>query len=160
MKRLFALVLTLVVWCSLAPAASAVENTYLVPCSESPAFQERMKNSPENYYFNKPYQAYAQHELCGPEGLPHLPIRLDRAVDIAIPFALFFYITGTIGWAGRAYLIDSKKSKSPAEKEILIDIPLLIQSVVKGLLFPVLVFQELASGQLTNKDDAITISPR
>jgi photosystem I subunit 3 len=160
MQRLFALVLTLFIWFSIVPTASAA-NTALVPCSESPAFQERMKNSPNNYYFNKPFEAYAQHELCGPDGLPHLVLdRLDRATDVLVPISLFLYIAGFIGWSGRSYLRESRKGASPEQKEIFIDLPLAIQSMLKGLAWPLAAVQELISGDLTAKDDEIPISPR
>ncbi|MGH2413586.1 MAG: Photosystem I reaction center subunit III, partial [Microcystaceae cyanobacterium] len=97
---------------------------------------------------------------CGEEGLPHLPLSLNRAVDIAIAYGIFFYIAGFIGWSGRSYLQAANKSKTPEMMEIFIDIPLAIQSVVKGLLWPVLALQELLSGQLTADDKEIPISPR
>ncbi len=160
MKRLFALVLTLFIWFSIVPAASA-ENASLVPCSESPAFQERMKSSPDSYYFNKPFEAYAQHELCGEDGLPHLVLdRLDRAGDVLLPIGIFLYVAGLIGWTGRSYLRATKKGPSPEQKEIFIDLPLALQSVLKGLTWPALAVQELLSGELTAKEGDIPVSPR
>lgn len=160
MKRLFAIALAVVVWFSVVPSATA-ENTTLVPCKDSPAFLERMKHSPDNYYFTKPNQAYSEYLLCGPEGLPHLAFdRLDRVFDAVVPIAIFLYVAGFIGWSGRSYLQVSKKSSSPEQMEIFIDIPLAIQSFAKGLLWPVAAFQELVSGQLTAKDDEIPVSPR
>jgi photosystem I subunit III len=160
MKQLFALVLTLLIWFSIIPTAAA-ENTSLVPCKDSPAFLARMKKAPDGYYFDKPYEAYSKYLLCGDEGLPHLTLdRLSLAVDVAIPFSIFLYVAGFIGWSGRSYLIAARKETSPEMKEIFIDLPLAIQSVIKSLLWPLLALQELLSGQLTVKEEEIPISPR
>lgn len=160
MQRLFALILTILIWSNVAPAALAA-NTALVPCKDSPAFQERLKSSPDSYYFEKPYAAYSKYLLCGEEGLPHLTLdRLSLAVDVAIPFAIFLYVAGFIGWSGRSYLIASKKAKSPEQNEIFIDIPLAIQSVLKSLTWPLLALTELLSGQLTVSDEEVPVSPR
>jgi photosystem I subunit 3 len=148
------------IWFSIIPAALAM-NTTLVPCKESPVFMERMKNSPDTYYFDKPFRAYSSELLCGEDGLPHLPLdRPSRAIDIAIPFAIFFYFAGFVGWSGRAYLISSKKSANPEQLEIFIDLPLAIQSLVQGLLWPLLAIKEFLSGELTVADDQIPVSPR
>lgn len=159
MKRLLALVLILAIWFTLVPAAWA-QTSHLVPCKDSPAYQERMKKAPDNYYFNKPGKAYAEYLLCGEDGLPHLALSFDRAGDIAIAFGIFFYFAGFVGWSGRSYLQVSNQSKNPEQMEIFIDIPLAIQSFAKGLLWPVLAFQELVTGQLTAKDSEIPVSPR
>ncbi|MGB5963252.1 MAG: Photosystem I reaction center subunit III [Coleofasciculaceae cyanobacterium] len=160
MKQLFALVLTVLIWFSIVPVAAA-ENTSLVPCKDSPAFLARMKQAPDGYYFDKPYEAYSEYLLCGEEGLPHLTLdRLSLAVDVAIPFSIFLYVAGFIGWSGRSYLIAARKDKSPEQKEIFIDMPMAIQSITKGLLWPLLAVQELLTGQLTVKEEEIPISPR
>lgn len=160
MQRLFPLVLTVFIWLSIIPAASAA-NTNLVPCNESPAFQERMRSAPDTYFFDKPFEAYAQNEFCGPDGLPHLVLdRLDRATDVLVPIGIFLYVAGFIGWSGRAYLQATKKDAAPELKEIFIDLPLAIQSLLKGLTWPALAVQELISGTLTAKDEEIPISPR
>ena len=160
MKHLFALVLALVVWFSIVPTASA-QNTTLVPCKDSPAFLERMKNAPNDYYFTEPNKAYSEYLLCGPEGLPHLAFdRLGRLIDAAVPVTLFLYIAGFIGYSGRSYLQANKKKATPEQGEIFIDPPLAIQSLGKGLLWPVLSVQELLSGELTAKDEEIPVSPR
>jgi len=153
------LVLAIALVCSLTFPATANAGV-LVPCKESKLFLERQNSAPDTYYFNQPYKAYSEYLLCGEDGLPHLPLRFDRAVDIAIPFGLFFYIAGFIGWSGRAYLLAAQNSSSPEEKEIFIDIPLAIQSLIKGLLWPLLFLQELTTGRLTAKDQEIYVSPR
>ena len=98
--------------------------------------------------------------LCGEEGLPHLQLRFDRAIDIAIPFAIFFYFAGFVGWSGRAYLIGSKQTSKPEEAEIFIDIPLAIRAFAQGLLWPLLAIKELTTGELTAKESELSVSPR
>ena len=160
MRKLFAIVLTMMLWVGLASPAMAAPDTHLVPCQESPAFQERMQNAPQSYYFDQPYQAYSANLLCGEEGLPHLQLRFDRAIDVIIPFAIFFYFAGFVGWSGRAYLIGSKKASKPEELEIFIDIALAIRSFTQGLLWPLLVVKELTSGELTVNKSELSVSPR
>jgi photosystem I subunit III len=157
---LWLLNLGIVIMLLLARPAHAANMT-LMPCSESVTFQQRQSNAPEGYYYTKPFEAYSSELLCGEDGLPHLPLdRLDRAVDVAIPFALFLYIAGFIGWSGRAYLQMANKSSKPEEKEIFIDLALAIQALLKGLFWPLLALQEWASGKLTAKDSEISVSPR
>jgi len=159
-QLLFALAIAFVIWGSTIPTASAANNT-LVPCSKSPAFQARMKNAPDTYYFNQPFKAYAKYELCGPDGLPHLPLdRLDRATDVLAPIGLFLYVAGFIGWSGRSYLRATKSASDPEMKEIFIDLPLALQSIAKAVLWPLLALQEFLSGDLTARDEEIPISPR
>lgn len=160
MRKLFAMLIALILWTSIASPAFAASDTHLVPCQESAAFQERMQNAPQNYYFDQPYQSYSSNLLCGDEGLPHLQLRFDRAIDVIIPFAIFFYFAGFVGWSGRAYLIGSKQASKPEELEIFIDIPLAIRSFTQGLLWPLVVFKELTSGELTAKDNELSVSPR
>ncbi len=148
----------------IAPVATAAQlpgqSTHLVPCSQSPAFLDRMKAAPQTYYFDTPYQSYSSNLLCGAEGLPHLQLRFDRAVDIAIPFAIFFYVTGFIGWSGRAYLIGSKDDKKPEEMEIFISPALAARSFLQGLLWPLAALKALTSGELTAEKSKISVSPR
>ncbi|MGL4617647.1 Photosystem I reaction center subunit III [Chroococcidiopsis sp.] len=159
-RLLFTLAIAFVIWGSTIPTASAANST-LVPCSKSPAFQARMKNAPDTYYFNKPFKAYAKYELCGTDGLPHLPLdRLDRATDVLVPIGLFLYVAGFIGWSGRSYLRATKSASDPEMKEIFIDLPLALQSISKAVLWPVLALQEFLSGDLTARDEEIPISPR
>jgi photosystem I subunit 3 len=161
MKRfLFAFILGVIICFNITPNALA-ENTTLVPCKDSSAFLQRVKNSPDNYYFEEPDKAYSEYLLCGTDGLPHLAFdRLDRLFDAIVPIALFLYIAGFIGWSGRSYLIETRKRNNPEQWEIFIDLPLAIQSVIKGVLWPLLALQEFLSGNLTAKDEEIPISPR
>lgn len=158
MRKVFSILLIGLIWVSAVPAAGA--ETHLVPCQESAAFNERMQNAPDNYYFETPYQSYAANLLCGEEGLPHLQLRLDRAVDIAIPFALFFYVAGFIGWSGRAYLLRGNRTAKPEEAEIFIQVSLAIQSLIQGLLWPLLALKELTTGELTAPASEVSVSPR
>lgn len=158
MRKILALILTITILFAAAPTASA---DILVECKDSPAFQERVANYPDNYYFQEPDLAYSEYLSCGQDdGLPHLVISFRNTLDIALAFSLFFYIAGFIGWSGRSYLQLINQQKSPAQLEIFIDLPLAIQSLVKGLLWPVLAVKELVSGELTAKDNEISVSPR
>lgn len=159
MKKVCVLMLAIALFVSpISPALA--DSTALVPCKESKAFLERKNNAPDGYYFDQPYKAYSEYLLCGEDGLPHLALRLDRAVDAAIPFALFFYVAGFIGWSGRAYLQASQSSSTPEQNEIFIDIPMAILSLIKGLLWPLMFIQELATGRLTAKESELYVSPR
>lgn len=157
-KKLLSCVFIALLWLSAASPAAA--DTHLVPCQASPAFNERMQNAPEGYYFDTPYQSYAANLLCGEEGLPHLQLRLDRALDVVIPFALFFYVAGFIGWSGRAYLIGSNQVKAKEEAEIFISLPRAISAFVQGLLWPLLALKEFTTGELTAPASEIYVSPR
>jgi len=153
-------ILILLIWLGDVSSATAV-NTTLVPCNQVPAFRARQQNAPNTYYYTRPFETYSSELLCGEDGLPHLPLdRLDRAVDVVIPFAIFFYIAGFIGWSGRAYLRASNKSKDPEELEIFISLPLAIPALVQGLLWPLFALRELLSGDLVEDDEKISVSPR
>lgn len=165
MRRLFALFLVVsCLWFGFTPAASA-DVAGLVPCSESPAFQQRaaraLPTTADPASGQKRFDRYSQ-ALCGPEGLPHLIVdgRLDRAGDFLIPSLLFLYIAGWIGWVGRSYLQAAKKSDNPAEKEIIIDVPLAIQKMLTGFAWPLTAAKEIVTGEMFAKDDEITVSPR
>jgi photosystem I subunit III len=164
MRRFFGVILALCLWFSFAPNAMA-DVAGLVPCSESPAFQQRAavaRNTtadPESG--KKRFERYSQ-ALCGPEGLPHLVVdgRWDRAGDFMIPGLLFLYIAGWIGWVGRSYLQAIKKEDSPETKEIIIDVPRAVASMLTGFAWPLAAVTEFMSGKLTAKDNEITVSPR
>jgi photosystem I subunit 3 len=168
-RKLLALFLVIGIWLSVTPFASAqaVETVSgLVPCKDSPAFVKRAEVArnttadPESG--KKRFERYSS-QLCGEaDGLPRLIVdgRLSHAGEFLIPGILFLYITGFIGWAGRAYLIAVREGKNPEEKEIIIDVPLAIKSIVAGLLWPPAALGELLSGKLTAADDEITVSPR
>lgn len=164
MRRLFALIIVCFLWVGITAPASA-DVAGLVPCKDSPAFQKRAtmaRNTTADPTSGKQrFERYSQ-ALCGPEGLPHLIVdgRLSRAGDFLIPSALFLFIAGWIGWVGRAYIIAARKSGDAATKEIIIDVPLAIKCLFQGPFWPLLALKELTTGQLTAKDNEITVSPR
>jgi photosystem I subunit III len=158
MKKILALILTIALWFTAAPTASA--DGFLVKCKDSPAYTERVASYPDNYYFNEPDRAYSEYLSCGEDGLPHLVISLNRTVDIAIAFSIFFYIAGFIGWSGRAYLQKISQQKFQEQSEIFIDLAQAIPSLIQGLLWPLLAVKELTSGELTAQDNEISVSPR
>lgn len=164
MRQFFALIISICLWFTFVPVAAA-DVAGLVPCSESPAFQQRAQNArpttDDPASGPKRFQRYSQ-ALCGPEGLPHLIAdgRWSHAGDFIIPSILFLYIAGWIGWVGRAYLIDIRKSENPEEKEIIIDVPLALQKMLMGFIWPLAAVKETLSGELYAKDDEIPVSPR
>ena len=162
MRRLFAAILVVSLWISFVPVASAYN---LVPCKDSPAFKELAKNARSTN--GDPASAKARFDryseaLCGPEGYPHLIVdgNLSYAGDFLIPSVLFLYIAGWIGWVGRAYLQAAKKSDSPEEKEIIIDVPMAVKFMLSGFLWPLAALKEITTGEMFAKDDEITVSPR
>lgn len=162
MRRLFAAILVVSLWISFAPVASAYN---LVPCKDSPAFKELAKNARSTN--GDPASAKARFDryseaLCGPEGYPHLIVdgNLSYAGDFLIPSVLFLYIAGWIGWVGRAYLQAAKKSGTPEEKEIIIDVPMAVKFMLSGVLWPLAALKEITTGEMFAKDDEITVSPR
>jgi photosystem I subunit III len=164
MRRLFALILAIGLWLNFAPPAKAL-GANLAPCAETPAFQQLAQNArnttADPQSGQKRFERYSQ-ALCGPEGYPHLIVdgRLDRAGDFLIPSILFLYITGWIGWVGRAYLQAIKKDSNTELKEIQIDLGLALPIMATGFAWPAAAIKELLSGELTAKDTEIPISPR
>ncbi len=165
MRRLFTLVLAICLMFNFAPPAKAL-GADLVPCKDSPAFQERAaearNTTSDPTSGEKRFERYAQ-ALCGPEGLPHLIVdgSLDHAGDFLIPSILFLYIAGWIGWVGRSYLQAIKKEGGDVEKkEIIIDLPIALPLMLSGFTWPLSAVKELLSGELTAKDTEIPISPR
>ena len=168
MRKIFSLVLAFVLsvtlWVNFAPAAQA-DLSHLTPCSESAAYQAKAKKfrntTSDPQSGQKRAELYGQ-ALCGPEGYPHLIVdgRLDHAGEFLIPSLLFLYIAGWIGWVGRAYLIAIRDEKDTEMREIIIDVPLAINKMLFGFLWPLQALKEFTSGQLTVKDSEIPISPR
>ncbi len=164
MGRLFALILAVCLAFNFAPPALAL-GADLVPCSESAAFQQRAttarNTTADPDAGAKRFERYSQ-ALCGPEGLPHLIVdgRLSSAGDFLIPGIMFLYITGWIGWVGRAYLIAVRGEKDAEMKEIIIDVPTALPLMLSGFAWPAAAIKEFLSGELTAKDEEIPISPR
>lgn len=157
--KILALILAISLWFVAAPNASA--DGILVKCKDSPAYLERVASYPNNYYFQEPDRAYGEYLTCGEEdGLPHLVISFKNTVDIAIAFGIFFYTTGFVGWSGRSYLQKISQQKSQEQSEIFIDLAQAIPSLIQGLLWPMLAVKELTNGELTAKDNEISVSPR
>ena len=86
--------------------------------------------------------------------------RWSHSGEFVVPGILFLYITGWIGWVGRGYLQAIKTDDKPTEKEIIIDVPLAMQFMVSGFLWPFSALQELTSNKLLANNDEITVSPR
>ncbi len=164
MRKLLALVLTAVLWLNFAPAASAYEYE-LTPCSESAAFQQKSQSfrntTADPLSGQKRAERYSE-ALCGPEGYPHLIVdgSLGHAGDFLIPSLLFLYAAGWIGWVGRAYLIAVRDEKDAEMKEIIIDVPLALKTMLTGFAWPAAAVGELLSGKLTAKETEIPVSPR
>jgi photosystem I subunit III len=161
MRRLFALILAVALWVGFVPTAPA--HAYnLTPCSESAAFAQRAAASKSATAAQR-FDFYAKSGLlCGDDGLPHLipDGSLPHAGEFLIPSILFLYIAGWIGWVGRSYLQATKKSSSPEQNEIIIDVPLAVKSALTGFAWPLAAIKELTTGELTAKDAEIPVSPR
>ena len=167
------------------PNLAKAEVAGLIPCSESSVFNKRLQNTVKKLELKKkkydassaPYLAIEKqiqktqirfnnyrkaNLLCGSDGLPHLITdgRWTHAGDFIFPGLLFLYITGWIGWVGRGYLLAVSDTKKPAEKEIILDIPLAIKFMSSGFTWPLAAWQEFSSGKLLTPDDKISISPR
>jgi len=143
------------------PPASA-DIAGLTPCSESQAFQARAAQA-RTPQAKARFEAYANSQvLCGPDGLPHLIAdgRLSHAGEFMIPGIMFLYIAGLIGWSGRSYLINVRKTKNPEMKEVLIDVPLAVKCVVSALAWPLAALKELTTGELVEADNKIPVGPR
>ena len=165
MKRLLALVLIASLWFNFAPPASADGIAGLVPCSESPAYQQKSKsfrNTTSDPQSGKKRAELYADALCGPEGYPHLIVdgRWSHMGDFFIPSILFLYIAGWIGWVGRSYLIAIRGEKDAEMKEILIDVPLALKVMLGGFAWPLAALQSYLSGNLLAKDSEISVSPR
>lgn len=165
MGRLLAVILAFTLWFNFAPPASADGVAGLVPCSESPAYQQKAKNfrntTADPQSGEKRAERYAE-ALCGPEGYPHLIVdgRWSHMGDFLIPSLLFLYIAGWIGWVGRAYLIAVRGGKDAEMKEVIIDVPLAVSKMLTGFAWPLAAFGEFTSGKLIAKDSEVPISPR
>ncbi len=167
MRRLFAVLLVMTLWLGAASPALA-EIGGLVPCSESPKFQDRAtkarNTTADPNSGQKRFEMYSS-ALCGADdGLPRIIAGgpMSRAGDFLIPGLFFIYIAGGIGNASRNYQIANRKKnpKNPAMGEIIIDVPLALSSTIAALAWPLTAFRELTSGQLTVPDSDVTTSPR
>ena len=167
------------------PTASSANVGTLVDCDKSPAFTKRLNASVKKlegrlakYESGTPPALALQQQieqtktrftrysesglLCGADGLPHLVADGDwaHAPEFMIPCVMFLYTTGWIGWSGRKYIQTVATSKNPTEKEIIIDVPLALNIMFSGYLWPVSAWGEFVSGDFVAEPDDITISPR
>mgnify|MGYP002621343167 CR=1 FL=1 len=157
----------------------------LVDCGDSPAFNKRLDASIKKletrlkkYEPGTPpalaleqqialtksrFERYAKSDLqCGKDGLPHLITDGDwnHAAEFVLPGCMFIYITGWIGWAGRKYIKTVAETNNPTEKEIIIDVPLALQIMISGYLWPVYSWKEFLKGDFIASKSEITVSPR
>lgn len=167
------------------PEQAKAEIGGLTKCSESPAFNKRLKTSVKkleqrlsNYQADSPpalaleqqiertkarFDKYSRSELlCGKDGLPHLIAdgRWTHAAEFILPGFGFIYISGWIGWVGRKYIRAVSTTKNPTENEIIINVPLALKIMTTGFIWPISAWQELISGDLVVPKDEITVSPR
>lgn len=190
MERLFSFILSTLVAILLpfgfTSSANATPNVgTLVDCSESAAFNKRLDTSVKKletrlkkYEPGTPpalaleqqialtknrFDRYAKSDLqCGKDGLPHLITDGDwnHAAEFMLPGFLFLYITGWIGWAGRKYLQTNAGTKNPAEKEIIIDVPLALKIMISSYLWPVYAWRQFLDGKFVASKSEVTVSPR
>jgi len=157
----------------------------LTKCSESPAFNKRLKTSVKKLELRMAqyevdsspalalkqqidrtqarFDKYNRSELlCGADGLPHLIAdgRWSHAAEFIFPGFGFIYISGWIGWVGRKYVRAISTDKNPAESEIIINVPLALKIMTTGYIWPISAWQELISGDLIAPKDEVTVSPR
>lgn len=185
MKRLNLINLVFIALLIFSPKPALAEIGGLTKCSESPAFQKRLKASIKKleqrlskYEKNSPpalalqqqmdltqarFDKYSRSSLlCGADGLPHLVAdgRWSHAAEFILPGFGFIYISGWIGWVGRKYLRAISTTKNPSESEIIINVPLALKIMTTGFIWPVSAWQELVSNELISPKDRITVSPR
>ena len=185
MKRFNLASLILAVFLIMIPSPALAEIGGLTKCSESAAFTKRLnatvkKLEPRTRPFDAGsppalaleqqvgrtkarFDKYSRSELlCGTDGLPHLVAdgRWSHAAEFILPGCGFIYISGWIGWVGRKYVRAVSTTKNPTESEIIINVPLALQIMTTGYIWPISAWQELISGELIAADENITVSPR
>lgn len=185
MKRFNLLSLILALLLVMVPQTALADIGGLTKCSESSAFNKRLnatvkklEQRKSKYDVGSPpalaleqqvertkarFDKYGRSELlCGTDGLPHLVAdgRWSHAAEFILPGFGFIYISGWIGWVGRKYVRSVSTTKNPTESEIIINVPLALQIMTTGYIWPVSAWQELISGDLIASDDNVTVSPR
>lgn len=185
MKRFNLISLLFVVLIGLIPNQALADIGGLTKCSDSPAFDKRLKASVKKleqrmskYEADSPpalalqqqiertqarFDKYSRSELlCGADGLPHLIAdgRWSHAAEFILPGFGFIYISGWIGWVGRKYLRAISTTKNPTENEIIINVPLALKIMTTGYIWPISAWQELISNELIARDEEVTVSPR
>lgn len=185
MKRFNILTFFVTIFIILNPPIASADIGGLTKCSESPAFEKRLKSSlkkldqrMQTFESGTPpalalqqqidrtqarFDRYSRSELlCGADGLPHLIAdgRWSHAAEFILPGFGFIYISGWIGWVGRKYLRAVSTTKNPAESEIIINVPLALKVMTTGYIWPISAWQEFISNELVAPDDEVTVSPR
>lgn len=185
MKRLNLVSLILILLLIFNPKPALAEIGGLTKCSESPAFQKRLKSSVKKldqrmnkYEKNSPPALALQQQidltqarfdkygrsslLCGADGLPHLVAdgRWSHAAEFILPGFGFIYISGWIGWVGRKYLRAISITKNPSESEIIINVPLALKIMTSGFIWPISAWHELVNNKLVAPKKEVTVSPR
>jgi photosystem I subunit 3 len=185
MKRFNLITLFFAVLITILPNPALADIGGLTKCSESPAFEKRLKASVKKleqriskYEVDSPpalalqqqaertkarFDKYSRSELlCGTDGLPHLIAdgRWSHAAEFILPGFGFIYISGWIGWVGRKYVRAVSTTKNPTESEIIINVPLALKIMTTGYIWPVSAWQEFISNDLVAYDNEITVSPR
>jgi photosystem I subunit 3 len=185
MKRFNLISFLLLALLAFTPDQAFADIGGLTKCSESPAFEKRLKTSVKKleqrltkYEADSPpalalkqqiertkarFEKYGRSDLlCGTDGLPHLVAdgRWSHAAEFILPGFGFIYISGWIGWVGRKYVRAVSTTKNPAESEIIINVPLALKIMTTGFIWPISAWQELISGQLIAPKEEITVSPR
>ena len=185
MKRFNIIASIFAVLLILFPNQASAEIGGLTKCSESVAFNKRLKTSIKKlelrmsqYEIDSPpalslqqqidrtkvrFDKYSRSNLlCGADGLPHLIAdgRWDHAAEFTLPGFGFLYIAGWIGWVGRKYVRAVSTTKNPTENEIIINVPLALKIMTTGYIWPISAWQELISNDLVVSKDEISVSPR
>jgi photosystem I subunit 3 len=185
MKRFNIISLLFVALLAFTPNQALADIGGLTKCSDSPAFNKRLKSSVKKldqrmsqYEADSPpalalqqqidrtqarFDKYSRSSLlCGTDGLPHLVAdgRWSHAAEFILPGFGFVYISGWIGYVGRKYVRAVSTTKNPAQSEIIINVPLALKIMTTGYIWPISSWQELISGDLVAPDNEITVSPR
>ena len=185
MKRFNLIPLFSILLLSTFPNEALADIGGLTKCSDSVAFNKRLKASVKKleqrmatYDTDSPpalalqqqidrtkarFDKYSRSELlCGTDGLPHLIAdgRWSHAAEFILPGFGFIYISGWIGWVGRKYLRAVSTTKNPSENEIIINVPMALSIMSTGYIWPISAWQELISNELVASENEITVSPR
>ena len=185
MKQFTLLTFFITILIFITPKQALAEIGGLTKCSESGAFEKRLKASVKKldqrkaqYEENSPpalaleqqiertkarFDKYSRSALlCGTDGLPHLIAdgRWSHAAEFILPGFGFLYISGWIGWVGRKYLRAVSTTKNPAENEIIINVPLALKIMTTGYIWPISAWQQFISNDLIAPEEEITVSPR
>ncbi|KAL2937131.1 Photosystem I reaction center subunit III chloroplastic [Bienertia sinuspersici] len=160
-----------------APEPALADIAGLTPCKDSKQFAKREKQQLKRLESSlklyesdsapalaikatmektkKRFDNYGKYGLlCGSDGLPHLIVSGDQRHwgEFITPGILFLYIAGWIGWVGRSYLIAIRGEKKPAQKEIIIDVPLASSLLFRGFSWPVAAYREFLNGELVDSN--------